>query len=77
MSTIRRLTRTDCRVPREVLAADIFRVARAVLNAYPRNSPMNAMRIRDMIMDMYPEVSFVEFRQALAYLGRFLHDDDD
>ena len=75
MSTVFRLTRTRHRVPKEVLAADIFRIARVICDTTNLRGIRLAARVRDEVINMYPEVSFQEFRRALAYLRQFLHDD--
>jgi predicted GNAT family N-acyltransferase len=72
-----RLTRKDEDVPVEVMAADIFRVARVVTNDPAiRGNKLRRKVIETRIHELYPEVPQEKFVAALAYLAGFLRDDD-
>lgn len=74
-AAVHRLTRNDAEVPIEVMAMDIFRVARTVYNdpAY-RGNARRRKEISDRIHALYPEVTQERFIAALQYLSTFLHD---
>ena len=75
MTAVHRLTRKDEEVPVEVLAVDIFRIARTVYNDPTiRGTKRQRAVIEERMNSLYPEVTQERFVAALKYLTQFLHE---
>lgn len=74
-AAVHRLTNKYDDVPIEVMAMDIYRIARTVYNDETvRGNARRRKVIHDRIHEVYPEVPQEKFIAALRYLTTFLHD---
>ena len=75
MTAVHRLSSNHSNVPVEVLAVDIFRIARSVYNDPTiRGKKRQRAVIEERMYSLYPDVTQDRFIAALNYLTQFLHE---